>query len=320
MDIGVSAACNPNTTYAVALEARDTITGNLITDTILGLDPNPQAIATDALSPEFSLSFDPVSATAHVFYRDCTGALKLESRSQLLRGGPRISVTPSSIDFGDVDVGGNANSSPVAVQNTGTANLNLGTIAVTGTGFSWNGGTCLNTGQVLAPSGTCTIIVNFAPVSAGAHSGNLSIPSDDVDENVSLSGNGLPVGGGGNVDLTITYISPFKGINNNDVFNLTVTVANQGTGPSGSFVVRGYFSVDKIPDNGGNPADALLFEWDVAGGLNGGESATSMFPSSFTGFPIHFTYYLLIHADADNEVLETDEGNNIFVRPVYVAR
>jgi cysteine-rich repeat protein len=109
---------------------------------------------------------------------------------------PDISV-PSSVDFKQVIVGGSSASQTVTVSNTGNGKLTIGTITLGGTNadqFSIETDNC--SGQLIAPSGNCTVDVKFSPTSLNKKATTLDIPSDDPDDNplsVSLIGKGAKV-------------------------------------------------------------------------------------------------------------------------------
>lgn len=109
--------------------------------------------------------------------------------------GPKISVSPTSYDFGSVNVGSTSPSSTFTVTNTGVTNLVIGAIGITGTNasqFNKQNDNCSNwTGT---PSSSCTVKAVFSPTSAGAKNANLTIPSNDPATptlNVPLSGTGI---------------------------------------------------------------------------------------------------------------------------------
>jgi hypothetical protein len=88
-------------------------------------------------------------------------------------------------------VGSSSAAQTFTVTNTGTANLIIGTIGLTGTDptqFSKQNDNC--SGQTIAPSGTCTVQAVFSPASAGGMNANLSIPSNAPTVTVPLSGTG----------------------------------------------------------------------------------------------------------------------------------
>ena len=95
---------------------------------------------------------------------------------------PQISVTPNSLDFGNVNLGSQSSAQNFTISNTGDTDLAIGTSLITGTDaseFSIQSNNCQ--GQTLAPLASCTFKVVFLPTSAGLKSANLSIPSNDPD-------------------------------------------------------------------------------------------------------------------------------------------
>jgi PKD repeat protein len=122
---------------------------------------------------------------------------------------PTISVAPASDSFGNVYINTTSSAHTFTVRNTGSADLVIGAISITGsnlTEFVKSADVCA--GQTLAPSASCTVNVSFAPVSNGAKAVNLSIASNDPAAptfNVSLNGVGsLPV-------LTVSKGGPGSG-------------------------------------------------------------------------------------------------------------
>ncbi len=113
-------------------------------------------------------------------------------------GAPNISANPSQLDFGKVETGEESSLSQVTVENTGDAELVLGTIAVTGAqaaSFQTRQDHCSDE-TLAAVTGSCTVGVVFVPSASGAANATLSIPSNDQDEpvsEVSLSGQGVGV-------------------------------------------------------------------------------------------------------------------------------
>ena len=103
---------------------------------------------------------------------------------------PQISVTPTSHNFGSVTVG-SSSSKTFTVSNTGTADLLIGVINLTGADdFSLQNDNCSN--QTISPGGNRTLQVVFTPGSTGAKTATLSIPSNDQTLLVPLTGEGVP--------------------------------------------------------------------------------------------------------------------------------
>jgi hypothetical protein len=104
---------------------------------------------------------------------------------------PDIEVTPTRLDFGDVDPGDDATLA-FALTNTGDADLTLGTLSQTGAGaFLLRND---YSGQRVPPGQTQNILITYtANVLGTGDSGVLRIPSDDADEavvEVQLEANG----------------------------------------------------------------------------------------------------------------------------------
>ena len=90
-----------------------------------------------------------------------------------------ITPSPLSYNFGSVLVGSSSAPQTFTVTNTGTANLVIGAISITGANpgdFGKQNDLC--SGQTMTPSLSCTVQAVFSPTSAGGKSANLSIPSN----------------------------------------------------------------------------------------------------------------------------------------------
>lgn len=115
-------------------------------------------------------------------------------------GAPSVSLSTSSIAFGNQTV--NIASSPtvVTLTNVGTASLHITTTTLTtGTQYALSSNTCAS--ATVAASGTCHFSVTFTPTSIGLKSDTVSIADDaaDTPQTVSLTGTGVAAatGGGG---------------------------------------------------------------------------------------------------------------------------
>jgi hypothetical protein len=102
-------------------------------------------------------------------------------------GVPSISLSSSSLSFGNVAVGATSVGQTVIVTNSGSDALKVSTVTVSNgfTQFS----NCIAT---LSPGASCTITVAFAPVATGVASGQLSITSNAASSPtvIALSGTG----------------------------------------------------------------------------------------------------------------------------------
>lgn len=97
---------------------------------------------------------------------------------------PWITVFPTSVDFSDVIIGTGAERT-VTIQNSGNANLVIGTITSPSSPFEIIGDDC--SGKTL-PFGTkCTFTIRFSPISAGLFNSSINIPSNDPQRNPVVS-------------------------------------------------------------------------------------------------------------------------------------
>jgi Zn-dependent metalloprotease len=106
---------------------------------------------------------------------------------------PDISISPQAVSMGQVSVGTNA-SKQIAISNTGTGDLVVESVTLSGTNanmFKIIGG-C--TGQTIPSAGSCKFNVDFLPASAGQKSAAIEISSNDPDEpkhTINISGTGV---------------------------------------------------------------------------------------------------------------------------------
>lgn len=104
---------------------------------------------------------------------------------------PEISVTPTSHDFGNVEIG-QSSSVTVTISNTGDVDLEIGQISLSSGDFSISSDNCSNT--TVVAGGNCTVTITFNPQTEGAKSATLSIASNDPDTptvEITLNGNGI---------------------------------------------------------------------------------------------------------------------------------
>lgn len=140
---------------------------------------------------------------------------------------PNISVSSSSYDFGSVTLGSTL-SQTITVSNTGTADITVSSINLSGSGASEF--TQTNNCSTVASGNSCSTDITFSPTFTGSKSATLTINSNDLDSpsmSISLTGSGVsaPVP---NISLSPT---------NEDFSNLIIgtsspselTVSNTGT-------------------------------------------------------------------------------------------
>ncbi|MGA9246845.1 MAG: choice-of-anchor D domain-containing protein [Candidatus Acidiferrales bacterium] len=100
-----------------------------------------------------------------------------------------LGLSTSSLSFGNVNVGSNSSLSAV-LTNNGNANVTISSVGVTGAGFSASGVTA---SEVLTPNQSVTVTVTFAPGTAGAITGSISIASNATNSpaTINVSGTGV---------------------------------------------------------------------------------------------------------------------------------
>jgi len=100
-----------------------------------------------------------------------------------------VSANPTSLSFGNVNVGSNGTLSET-ITNTGGSSISVSQVGITGTGLSVSGITTpatLNAGQ------SATLTVAFAPTAAGAVSGNLTVTSTATNPTLTIPVSGTGV-------------------------------------------------------------------------------------------------------------------------------
>jgi hypothetical protein len=112
-------------------------------------------------------------------------------------GGPAVSLSPTSINIGKVDVGKTSAAKKVILTNTGNATLNITTIA-TNAPFALKAvkatkkvTPCVNGGTV-AVGATCEIEVTFTPTGTGKFTGDVTFTDNasPSTQQVALTGTG----------------------------------------------------------------------------------------------------------------------------------
>jgi hypothetical protein len=106
-------------------------------------------------------------------------------------GGPKITVSPKSVNFGSTGIGG---TSAKTITVTGKGYLTVNSITLTGANASEFNQT--NNCSAIPPDGSCTINATFSPTSSsGKKSATITISSNDPKKptvNVKLSGQAAP--------------------------------------------------------------------------------------------------------------------------------
>jgi len=147
-------------------------------------------------SQSFSVTFTPqsagtVSGNLAITNTGATPTVNVGLSASSQTSGA-LTPTPSSLNFGSVQVGSNQ-ILPETLTNLSGSTVNVTQVNPTGTGFSVSG---LSLPLLLVAGQSQAFNVTFSPTSAGSSSGNLAIISNASNSplNVGLSGNGLALG------------------------------------------------------------------------------------------------------------------------------
>jgi hypothetical protein len=144
-------------------------------------------------STTFNVAFGPKSAGAASgslsFVNNATTAVApIELSGTGVAPGLKLSVNPSTVNFGNVTVGSSASKS-IIVTNTGNSNVSISSFHSSAASLSIMGGSAVT----LSPSQSITLTVQFSPATAAATSGSVSIVSNATGSPaaISVSGNGI---------------------------------------------------------------------------------------------------------------------------------
>lgn len=189
----------------------------------------------------------------------------------------------ASIDFGAVVAGGAGVTQTVTLSNPGDIAVENVMIAVTGAGFSRDGGSCDVASFILAAGANCTVIVRFAPALTGPASGSLDASGDGgVSDNVALAGEGIEAGAldfdpaaldFGNVEVgsSATLSTTLENGGGVMVTGIEVAVSGSGFSRDGGTCSSGTFSLAA----GASCTVIVRFQPAVAGAAAGSVAATS---------------------------------------------
>ncbi|MFN8512852.1 MAG: choice-of-anchor D domain-containing protein [Chloroflexia bacterium] len=154
---------------------------------------------------------------------------------------PTVTIQPTSLDFGDVQIGTTSPALPLTVTNTGSAPLNISTLGTGNAAFVLSANGCA--GATLQPGESCVVGVTFTPAAVGQTTSVLQINDNAggvaTSQFVSLTGNGISAGLAvtpGSLDFGNQQVNTSSAVQ-------TVTVTNVGLGtitisavtPAGTF-------------------------------------------------------------------------------------
>ena len=231
-----------------------------------------------------TFAFVPGLAGAASQGQDLTGMLASSAAERATAvSGAVISISPTSHDFGRVNVGTTTGNFVFTISNTGQATLLITSITHSGPGFSATAGT-----TSIPAGGSTTLTTSFSPTGSGPQSDNVTISSnaDNGNANVLLSGtaNNAPVF---NPPLAANYNAPAF-----VEFSLTAS-ATDAEGDALSWTIS---SVPALPVGATFDGATGAFKWTPGSADAGNYAVTITVTDGFASTPGNFT----LHVTAGN--------------------
>ncbi len=152
--------------------------------------PASVTMASGATSAAFSATVSAVTTSQSATITAAASGLSRTFAIQLGTAAGALSVNATSVPFGGIVANSTAAQS-VTLTATGSSPVTVSAASITGTGFSVSGMTFPAT---LNPGQKATLNIQFAPLTAGSYTGQLTISSNCAGGNISvgLSGTGYP--------------------------------------------------------------------------------------------------------------------------------
>jgi archaellum component FlaF (FlaF/FlaG flagellin family) len=134
-----------------------------------------------------------------------------------------ITVTPTSLTFGDVPIN-SSSTKDITIQNNGDTDLQISNISINGDGFTLQNATAPIT---VSAGGTRTFAVQFLPTAITNHSGTITLTHNAIggSSTINLIGTGVGVAV---PSMTITPILDFNDVLINFSSSKNITIQNNG--------------------------------------------------------------------------------------------
>ena len=161
---------------------------------------------------------------------------------------PAVSLSPTSLNFGNQNVGTTSAAKSIMLTNSGTASLTISSIALSGTnvGDFAQTSTCPLSPNTLAAGSNCTISVTFTPTTNGTQSASVTITDNAAGSPHSVSLSGMGITPAPTVTLTPNSLNFGNELINTTSSPQTVTLKNSGTA---------LLTISSISITGANPSD-----------------------------------------------------------------
>ena len=227
-----SSAVNPSVRFAARLATDPASTLGAEVSAVAGTGTQSGSSLT-RWGDYSAMTVDPVDDCTFWYtqeYMKTTGAFNWNTRISSFKfpscgaSGPTATLNPTSLTFGNQNVGSTSSAQNITLSNGGTAALAISSIAASGDYAQTN--TC---GTSLAAGANCTISVTFTPTAAGARTGTISVTDNAPasPQTASLTGTGVAVGPSASLSPTsLTFASQTIGTTS---AAQNITLSNAGT-------------------------------------------------------------------------------------------
>lgn len=230
--------------------------------------------------------------------------------NRLLGNQPIIAVNPTSLAFGNTPEGISSAGQVITVSNLGLTDLDLDSLAFTGPDadqFTISEDFCSE--ATIPVTGSCTVVVTFAPTTPGIKSAVLNVPSDDPDSatvGIPVSGTGIP-----RYFLTVTNAGNGTGSVTSNPAGISISNGTTGADSSSLFVENTLVTLTATP------AAGSIFEgWSGtgAGACSGTTAPCTLTMSQARDVTATFTQKYVITATAGPNGSISSSGQ-VFVTP-----
>jgi hypothetical protein len=174
-----------------------------------------------------------------------------------------IQLTPSSLNFGNVNVGGNSTLSST-VSNSGQTTVHVTQVNTTGSGVSVSG---LASGTAIAAGQSVMLQVRFAPTGAAALNGTIAIANDGANSPTMLSLTGAGVSSS---QPSVSISTPASGA----TVSGTVSVTASASATAGVSSVQ--FQLDGANVGAADTTSPYTYSWDTTKSTNGSHSLAAV--------------------------------------------
>ena len=209
-----------------------------------------------------------------------------------------LTITPTSINFGNQVVGTTSAQHLVTLGNDGTASLDA-TVTAAALPFARNGGTCAASGAItIAPGASCSLVYTFSPSATGGASQTLTVTSTGTGAGtIGLLGTGVPPH---QADISVIIGDGVEYARVGDNVSYIIVVRNMSGPVAASVTVS-----DMLPAN----LDGGAWTCVGSGGASCGTGATSNTLNDIANLPVggsvSYTYSATVLAEGTGYVTNT---------------